>query len=233
MDKSPKFSDDELLKLLDSSDESEIDSTFDSSVLSFAIIFNLRPGKDKVLKKHLYKLYQVWNKGTKKIAQHEFTKQLTDLVDHTEKFFLIDQDAFQIANFIKEEKAKRKVDKSKSKYWRAHFHSFLKDTELVAGTVYIELEIVYFLYLEWRTKARKTTRLSRRQFIKILDLYFDVKAISAGDHLWVGFSDHIYNLITKKEVDRWRNTREKKDKRFYYPKKEWKQFAIYWQEKNK
>lgn len=230
-----KFTDEELLSLLDNLDDTEIEPElrFDSSVLAFAATFNIEPGKDRIIKKQLYNLYRVWNKGTQKLSQTQFTAHISNLINHTNGYYYINSDMFQIAKFIETEQKRRKVNKAKSKAWRSHFTAFLDDTKLEAGTVYLETEILYYLYLQWRKLGRKTALLSRKQFIKILDLYFDVTSISAGTHLWVGVNDQIKNLISNKDVVRWRKNRAKDKKRGYYPRKEWKKFALYWEAKSK
>lgn len=237
MKKSPaNVTDAELLKLLDELEDSDTEAeecNFDNSVLAFISTFKLKPGKDKVTKKNLYKLYNVWNKSGIKITQANFTLEMSKYFEHKTTYYLIDTNFFEIAKFIKEEKDKHSIDKSKSKYWHNHFTSFLEDTKLEEGTVYIELEIFYYLYTKWTRLSRKKALLSRKQFIKILDLYFDVKAIAAGNNLWVGLNEQIKNLVTKQEVERWRKTRVKKNKKYFYPQGEWKQFALYWEEKNK
>lgn len=233
MKKNPNLiSDEELLKLLEESEEDSdvAEYSFDSSVLSFVQSFNLKPGKDKIVKKQLYKLYKLWNKGIQKLTQTSFTHELSNYIEHKGSYFLVDKSLFDIANFIKEEKQRNTRDRTKSKYWHKHITDFLTFTKLEEGTIYIELEILNYIYMNWVQKSKRKIHLSRRQLIKILDLYFDVTAISTGSHLWVGVNEQIENLITKKEVDRWRKYRAKKKKASYYPKEEWKKFALYWEE---
>ncbi len=227
------IADEELLKLLDNLDDSDEESveSFDTSVLAFVTTFNLKPGKDRIVKKQLYRLYKLWNKGLKKLTQPNFTLELGFYLTHTTNYYMVNKSLFDIASFVKEEKTRKTRNKAKSKHWHNHFKTFLQDTKLEEGTYYIELEILYFLYQQWRTKKHKVGNIGRKQFIKILDIFFDVKAISSGTHLWVGVNEQIMNLISKKEVDRWRKTRAKEKKRFYYPQGEWKKFALYWEEK--
>ena len=229
------IADEELLKLLENLEDTteEATSSFDSGILAFVQSFNLKPGKDKIIKKQLYNLYKLWNKGIQKLHQHAFTIQLSYFLDHNNKYFFVDSSAIQIGEFIQQEKQKNKVNKVKSKYWHTHFQSFLQDTKLEEGTNYIELEILYFLYQLWRKKTKKKTNISRKQLIPILDLYFDVRIISNGDNLWVGLNDQIKNLISNSEVKLWRRTRAKSKKNSYNPKEEWKKFTLYWEEKEK
>ena len=233
MRKNPNLiSDEELLKLLEESEDSDTpEISFDGSVIAFVQTFNLKPGKDLIVKKQLYKLYQIWNKSIQKLSQTAFTNELSHYLEHKGNFYRLDKNLFQIANFIELEKKKHTQDKSKSRHWQKHFTSFLESTNISDGTCYIELEILYYIYSKWIYKTKKRSKLSRRQFIKILDLYFDVKAIGIGAHLWVGVNEEIKNLITKSEIQLWRKTRAKDKKRFFYPKEEWKKFALYWEEK--
>jgi hypothetical protein len=229
-----QITDEELLKLLNELEDSdeEAEYSFDSTILSFVQSFKLQPGKDRILKKQLFRLYRLWNRGIHKLDQYNFTREITHYIPHKNDVFLVDKSLLQIADFVEKTK-KRTRDKYKSKKWREHFTAFLEDTKLEEGTYYIELEIIYFLYQQWRRKTDRRGNIGRRQFIKILDLYFDVKAIAADSNLWVGVNEQIKNLITKSEVERWRKTRAKDKKRKYYPKEEWKQFALYWEEKTK
>lgn len=233
MKKNPnRITEEDLLKLLETKDElsEEIEFAFDSTVLAFMQCFNLNPGKDPIVKKQLYSLYKMWNKGVSKLSKVGFTIEASKYFNHKGNFYFIDKDLFQIADYIQKEDAKKKLNKSKSKYWHSHFNMFLTDLKLEEGYNYIELEIIYFLYCQWRDKKRTKTVLSRLQFIKLLDLFFDVKAISHGSHLWVGVNEQIKNLISKTEVDRWRRTRAKNKKNTYYPQEEWKKFTLYWEE---
>lgn len=235
MKKNPaNITDAELLSLLEDLEDGdlEIEPAFDSSVLSFVHSFNLKPGKDRVVKKQLHSLYKVWNKGLTKLSQKQFTNEITKYLGQDTHYYLIDKSLFTVADFIKTEKSRRGLDRSKSKTWHTHFTSFLNDTGLKEGTVFIELEILYFLYGQWAHYTRKT-RLGSKTFLKILDIYFDVKAIGPSNFLWVGLNEQIKNLITKQEVERWRKNRDKKIKRYYYPQKEWRKFALYWEEKTK
>lgn len=236
MKKNPnQIADEELLKLLENLDETEeeIKVGFDSSVLAFVQAFNLKPGKDRISKKQLYKLYKLWNKGVKKLTQKSFTIELSYYLDHINNFFLLDQSLVTVGSFVQEQKNKNKQDKTKSKYWHTHFQAFLNDTKLEEGSNYIELEIIYFIYQLWRRKTKKKTDISRLNFTKILDLYFDLRHVSSNSHLWVGVNDQIKNLITKSEVERWRKTRGKSKKAGFKPQEEWRQFALYWEEKEK
>jgi hypothetical protein len=233
MKKITKLTDAELLEILENSEELETDSEiqFDSSVLSFVQNFNIKPGKDRIIKKQLFRLYKVWNKGVQKISQSQFTSEISHLIDHRGNFYLINSDMFQIAKFIEDEKKRNKQNKSKSKAWHRHFTAFLTDTKLEAGNTYIELEILYFLYMQWRRKAKKEGLIGRVHFTQIAHLYFDLKQISIGDAFWVGVNEQIKNLITKSEIQRWRKTRGKEKKYYYRPQEEWKKFALYWEEK--
>lgn len=235
MKKNPNsLSTEELLKLLDSLDdiEQEIEHQFDNSVLSFVQNFNLNPGKDKVTKKHLHKLYNLWNRKPEKITQHSFTSELAKYFKHDTSFYYIDKSLFNIADFIQKEIKKRKIDKTKSKKWHTHFTDFIEATELSPGKVYLEIDILYYIYVVWRKLNRKYISLSRGNFTSICHLYFELKTISKNDLYWVGVSENIKNLITPSEVARWRNTRNVKNKKDYKPYKTFKKFVLYWEEKN-
>lgn len=233
MKKNPNsLSTEDLLKLLGNLEdiEQEVQLNFDNSVISFVQNFNLNPGKDKVTKKQLYTLYKLWNRKAESISQLQFTLELSKYFEHKSSFYLIDKNLFNIADFVQKEIKKRKVDKTKSKKWHTHFTQFLTDNELSPGKVYMELEILYYLYIVWRQVNRKHILLSKSNFIQICHLYFETKMISRNDLYWIGINENIKNLISESEVARWRNTRSGK-KEEYKPQKAFKKYVLYWKEK--
>lgn len=204
---------DELLKLLDTLQPEDKKRTVQTSpVLSFIQAFNIVPGKQLIHNKLLFRLFKLW-KPDSVMEKRNFTIQLSSYIPrHNPKspFFTIDTNTIQINEKLIKLVEEKTMDKTKSKYYNRHFLKFLKDTGLSEGKIYIENDILYYVYNNWLDTKPKKTKLGPTQFMLFCDLHFDRKRLSNSKLAWYGVSKEIYNLIDTKSVQNWRDGRKRK-----------------------
>lgn len=220
----------DLLKALEGEDlsPSTMEYQFDNPVLSFIQAFNLVSGPHRVPARLLYRLYKVWSLDTQ-TKQNGFSMTMGQFVEKSgevKSFFHISTGVMELAKKIQDITKKRKKPRHSSKAWHIHFEKFLTDTSLEPGTIFIEADILFYVYNRWCDDTRKRNRLSYYSFCSICKMNFDYKNKQFSDLLWYGVNDKVKDLIKKEEVERWRSGRERNGKKRVYVKK-----AIYYKEK--
>lgn len=212
---------------------SDVKPNFDTPILSFIQAFNISQGKELVSDRILYNLFRTWHKDTfidKKNFNTQFTKYFT-YKQSDRKYFYVNKDFVSISNLIQEHTREHTLDKRKSRAWQKHFARFLDETKLKPGTIFLEADILYYVYTRWADSIRRKNLFSYYTFCQIVSLHFEKKILSVRNMAWFGISPEIKNLINKEEVARWRNYRNnkngKKDSKKSRAKYEQKHLSLY------
>lgn len=214
-DKSPKFQItlEDLLDTVKGEDISKITENhkFSNPILSFIQAFEIDIGKEPVSDKVLFTLFKHWNKTTL-FTQRSFNSQLELYIPSerkNKKYFYINKKFTEIAEKIEKIEQKRAKPRSKSKTAIKHFESFLQETGIGSGSLYVEWDILYYVYNRWCDDNRKICQFGERSFCDMCHLYFDHKMIARNSLVWFLLNNNIKKYITKEEVERWRQGRKK------------------------
>lgn len=221
----------DLLKSLENdeitSTEEDVIFTRQGPVLSFIQAFNILEGKYRVSDKVLYRLFKLWQKNSP-IEIKTFNYQLANYipcVQKVRKYYLVNQRVFDFCKKIEVYKEDRSWDHTKSLHWNKHFESFLNDNNLKPGPIFVEEDILYYVYNRWVDDTKRKSWLGEYTFNKICELNFECRTLAKDVSKWLGVNENIKKLITRKEVERWRSGKKKKnfkedsDKEILYPKK--------------
>lgn len=193
-----ELSEDELLKLIQESDDTEDSSlNYKNNILEFISAYNIKRGKERVSKRIMYALYRAWsiNAVTNSIFTTEMTKFFDTYYYRDKVYYLLDKKALKLAsetyNLLKT------PDKVKFKAWANHFHKFLDYYNIKKGSYYVKDKFVYELYSRFLTitSEKKIDRkpISYKQFIKFCKMYFKEKK-SYNDN-WFGFAANIKKYL--------------------------------------
>jgi hypothetical protein len=224
----------ELLKSLDGEDLSKeaIAFSYTNPILSFIQTFELKAGKELVSDKVLHTLFKFWYKN-EYIDQRSFNHRLgTYIPSHVSnrRYYHVNKNILELAQKTQELYLKRKRPRVKSKVWNTHFEKFLSDTGLEPGNVYVEMDILYYVYNRWCDDTRKKSHLAHESFSEICKLNFESKRICRNKISWVGVNEKIKDLITLEEVERWRQHRKtngKENNSSYKPYRPYQKEVLY------
>ncbi len=203
----------ELLASLDGVDliNDKVEFSYDNPILSFIQAFNIVSGKNLISDKILYDLYKIWHKDTF-IKQRDFNLRLGQYIPSKQsnrRFYFVDKKVLELAEKVQSIKEKHTLDRSKSIHWNKHFERFLAESGIESGELYVEGDILYYIYSRWCDSARLKQWLSYNSFLDICAMNFDHKRLAYSKFKWFGVNNKIKQSITKEEVKRWRKGRKK------------------------
>lgn len=197
-----KLTDEELLKILETSPQDTPSSTsYKNDVLDFINYYKFNQGPYKIDSTVLYVIYQHWsnnalNKKTFKIHMSRFFE-----ATNNSKYLLLNIDPFIINNILQQ--LRKKQDKTKSKPWKKHFENFIDHYKLSSGTLYLSTIILFKLYKNWKGYKKG---LGLNQFSNFLNLYFKHKIINQNK--WFGVNKSIINHLTDEMINEIKNRRK-------------------------
>jgi len=205
---------DELLKLLDTLQPEDIEKRTapTSPVLSFLQAFKISPGEQLIKDTVLYRLFKLWQPDSL-IESRNFKRQISQYLPRpreTSPFYSINSNTIQINEELVKLVEKKTETKTKSKHYSKHFLKFLSETGLTEGKIYVENDILYYVYNNWRDTKNTKTKLGPNQFLLFCDLHFNKRRLSNSQLAWYGVSKELYKLIDMKSVTNWREGRRRK-----------------------
>lgn len=187
-----EISDADLLELLNSKADHKYivtSSLTNDDIVMFLSTFNIKPGKEPIQARGLYKLYKDWSKSP--INQYSFAHTLNKYYKRQGLYYLINLDVLDLAksalDIIKKPNKRKTVRKS----WRIHFQSFVDRYSLKSGNFYVNDFILYYLYDKWTYDNRVRGRLGKEQFNEFCKLYFKLKRNRKKGSNWFGIDKGI------------------------------------------
>jgi hypothetical protein len=206
----------DLLKVLETAKQEPEDTTepdTSDTIFNFLTAFNILPGKHSVSDNLLFKLFKLFDTQYTKSKQSfniVVSQYLPKRLSGNRVFYLINNDMLQIGKTILNKIKSKKKDITKSKSAHKKFERFLSNNGLEPGTVYVEADILYYVYNCWCDKVRNQP-ISYLRFVHLCDLYFEKKSMSGYKYIpWYGLNENIKNCITEEIVENWRIGRAKK-----------------------
>ena len=178
-------------------------------VLSFIQHFKISEGTHSISVRDLHKLYKLWESG-KKLTLNAFTFHLNHYLPGKKiganTFFKVNLDILELVKKIEENSKNRNL--FNSIVIHKHFEKFLRDTDLKPGGVWVEGDILYYIYNNWCDKVKRKQPLTYVYFIGFCELNFDKKTLSGME--WFRVSQSVKQQIKPEEVARWRQGRLKR-----------------------
>lgn len=204
-----------LLSIVESGDIKAIER-IDNPIEQFIITFNLENGEENVDPRLLYNLFKLW--CTTPITYSKFRdfiyKRFIRIQKNGTTHLKINLLSSKISKNINKIIVTRTKDKTKSKKYKLHFQAFMNVYELKKGNVYVEEDILYYLYDKWQYRRSKQNILNKTAFSRIAALHFDSKIINRMTWFAVEGTS-IMKYLSKKEVDNWREGRKKYGKKIH------------------
>lgn len=209
----------DLLKSLDGIEElnnpptnTELDLSELSPVISFIQAFNITHGEHLVRDRVLYKLFRLWAKDSfidQKNFNNQFGRYIIPSSIGGKRYYSINTDHIKISQSTLAIIKDHQRDRTKSKHYKAHFQKFLNHYGLEAGSVYVEAEILYYLYDKVNTEKGRKNLFNFEGFLQMGRLFFSQKRISSNKIAWFGVNQNIKNHLTEEMVRNWRQGRLK------------------------
>lgn len=218
-----QLTDDELLNQLDKESNDQDSSTevvgYKNDVLSFCANFNIIRGSKVVKKALLWSLYKYWTKDS--VGRYDFYREMSGhFYSNTSRgkngaYYKINRDSIDLSKELGLLMDTQKLYKVKSTRWNLHFSAFMKQFELEKGDIWIEVQILFWLYDKWLWARNKKLNMSYVQFLRFVEKNFTTKITSHKRYAKVG--DTVFNHVEKDFI---REFREKKKRPIKKTKKE-------------
>jgi len=209
------LSDDELIQAFSESvmGSEEVTEVLDSSddIVPFLSHYNVVPGDMLVSKKLLYKLYKTYSKEPQ--TERTFNNTVGTFLGHyrnySGNFYLINQDAFKISQYIFKDTLKHKVKKTHSGTYQRHFEWFTSNACVESGNNWLEGFILHQIYKDHCRSKHVTATLGTENFHKFLKLHFEHRRVSKSRALFFKVDDNTFNKLTEEEKNGIREGRKK------------------------
>lgn len=216
-----QLSEQELLEQLQNEEKDSTTETIDSQddILSYLASFNITNGTTKVLSSVLYKLYKEWSRQP--LERMSFSIRLGQILVRDNRYFLINHDSIALNKELAKWRTAKKKYKVKSPKWHNHFKAFLNHYGLKKGPVYLEGDMIYWLYDKWEyNRGKKGRSLNRTAFGSFCKLHFGEEKRTPYSRMY-GVSTEIYNHLSPETVlkfrtikrEHWNETRKKINKK--------------------
>lgn len=194
-----------------SNDEPVILETHSNDVLKFLTTYNIKPGKQLVMKRLLYDLYRKWSKMP--VDPRKFTFEVGKylLLHGTRRpCYFINREGFTLAQEIEKLYIQHTKDKTKIVNYKRHFDSFLNYYGLKPGNYYIESYVLYNLYDKWVYKnGNQRHPLGSNQFHSFCKLYFKKERLTSNRVAWFGVNKKaIQQHLSQDEIEYIRQGRQ-------------------------
>ena len=187
-------------------------------IVSFVMAFHFQPGEYLVHTKVLFKLFKNWSNSD--ISIREFTINLNYYIPskytNGKTFFCLNFDGLTIANIIDKRQFKTR-HQGLPVHSVKRFKKWIAETKLQKGDIYIESDILYFIFDTWCYKKKISTPRYTNFVIYLKRVFNHVRLRNEG-MTWLGVNEEIYNCITEDAVKNWRYYREKKNKGIGMPR---------------
>lgn len=205
------YTEEELLQALEEASVEELEAPIlYNNVLAFLSFYGIKPGKQKVKRDSIYRLYKQWTKDAK--SPMLFATEINNHLDYhhnqsntKRSYYLININSIKIRNQIELLKLANKRDKTKNLRYIKHFDKFITENNITVGTYYIESFVLHSLYDRWNyNKTKKANPLGFKSFIRFLKLHFKIKRLSPGSSnmYYFGVDRSILNHFTEEQLVR-------------------------------
>lgn len=206
------YTTEELEKALEQSPKSERSTQeYETDVPTFLAFYQIKPGKDLVNKRTIYKLYKCWSKDPVTITK--FSEQINQFIPThqigNQIFFHLNRKAIDISKEVYDYLLKHKHDRIKIPAWKAHFDKYLNYYKIKSGNFFIEGYVLHNLYDKFVYETSKRFILGYEQFLNFCRLYFKNEKLTQNKTLYFGVDKSIKEFITDDQLKQLRKRRKK------------------------
>lgn len=185
----------ESLETVENSLENDLEAKaleYDDNILAFLSNYRITPGDNLVAKELLRRLYVLYS--GEKISSMDFTSKMGKYIDHKGKFFNINLDIFAISKEIYSIKDIKK-EKRANIYQQKHFHLFINENNIKAGTFKVREIEFYEFYRNFCQERKLRVRLSKEVFYKFSKLH--LKRNKINGYLYFRVDENTFKLLKK------------------------------------
>lgn len=204
------ITDEELLKMLESAEESDEVVEYTNNVVPFLSKYNIKSGDERVPVKTLYKLYKVYTINY--CDYRRFRNYITDIFPVTGKgvasYCLVDIEAMTVAKLYFELANEKKIGYVISDSNMRLLDNYLERDGLDRGDNMIEGFVLYELYKNHYKKVGRKPKWKVDTYYKIMKMNFDHS--TKNRRIWFGVSNAFRESLSLKDIENIRKSREKK-----------------------
>lgn len=205
-----KYSNEELLKLLENAEETEGPTEYFNDVVPFLVKYNITEGEHSVGKNILYRLYRQYSSNP--VKSNVFHTNVSQFVPkrHSDYnvYYLINMSAFKVSKLLYKAFNNNNPNKFTNKKLN-HFRAFLTTHGIERGTAWIEGFVLYEIYKNMYKRMKKKHLLGYDMFHKYLKLNFEYKRKVSNRSLWFGVNKSYKKFISDDEINEVRESRKK------------------------
>lgn len=185
----------------------------DNQVIKFLLYYDIKPGTQRISSKTLFRLFKSWNKDTS-FKYSQFLKDMFSSLQlrHTTQdfktisYFKLNKSLTNIVRFIEEAKPKKILFRRTMNY-KKFMEEFLAEHNLKAGNIFVEADILYYLF-DFHNSKKGRRMIGYERFVSMCHLYFPDKQLGFGS-TWFGVDESIKAMITPEWIKTWRQGRVK------------------------
>lgn len=193
-----KIDTDDLLKALESSDDTTEFLNFKNDVPLFLSKFKIEAGKNIVPVIVLYDLYKIYSSSP--IEYGEFSQSISQFLPRNKMAYpLLNLSATKIQKILN-----KPVNKShtSSASTQKHFTTFLEKEGITKGTTWVLCEMFYEIYRHYCIDNKLKTRMSKRTFTIVSKLHFETKDVGMLHDTYYKLNENIGNNLSKEVQER-------------------------------
>lgn len=201
----------ELLKAVEQAPKEVIskktaEEQVENKIFQFVMFYDIKPGYHKVPKRLIHIMYKYWSK--EKMPRNAFTYEFHKVFtgkENTTNYFLNKS----VATLLKQHESDKpkKIDYTKSKTYQKLFADYLNHYNIKPGNLYVECDLLYYLFDMFVTKKRRAS-IGFFKFFSLIANKFNKKDLGYGV-TWFGVDESIKQHLPQEVVERWRQGRAK------------------------
>lgn len=209
-----EHSDDELLELVHGLEDEEVqhqevDSVF-KDVRSFVLAINLKPGKNLVPSKLLYKVYKNWSKEP--VTKRMFLEVINTLFKTSSNslYVWLNENSIDISFKLHQKLRLKRKFALASPGHRQHIVKFFNEKEILDGDMWIPAYVLYHMYDKWCYDNNKRVRFSEYNFKLICRSFFKHNRNTEDEGIYFKLSKSILNHVTEDTITNLKEARRKR-----------------------
>ena len=201
----------ELLKRITNSEPEEVttdsldgillEEVMQDDVLSFLSAFNIQHGEERIRRTTLYNIYRAWSMSP--VQKTSFHLQVGNYIPVITNYYAINQNSIKLT-YDAYKNFKKTKSQAKSKLWVSRVEDFLNFNAVKDGPLWLEIDILYFLYDKFEHERGHPTKVSKRYFEKIMDVFLKNKVTEKSKLYAV--SENIKNQFQPGQLERMKKT---------------------------
>lgn len=182
---------------------------YETDVPQFLAFYQIKPGKDLVNKRIIFKLYKCWSENP--VSTEKFGEQINLFIPShqigSQYFYHLNRKALDLSTEAYNHIVKHTHDRIKVPAWKAHFDKYLDHYHLKSGDFFIAAIGLYNLYDKFAYDTKKKMQLGYGQFIKFCRLNFEQEKMTKDGILYFGIDRSIKDFITDEQLQHLRKSK--------------------------